>query len=304
MIERIIVPLDGSPLSERVLPRALAFFHSPGVELNLLVVVDTTAGFSGTVVPVTCSGHKAKDYLADLAARYAEEGVKVTTDVRFGHAAGKILAHAEESRASLIAMATHGRTGLERLVRGSVAEEVLRLATVPVFLHRAGGTRVTPPETGLRILVPLDGSAGSESILPCVRWIATRGRGMVELLRVAEWGPSAALAPHAHVEAEAWTLRAENYVKRMAEQLRAEGIDVQPVVEHGGAAVKILERAASGDIHLVAMSTHGYSGVPRWVFGSVAEEVLRGIRVPLLAIREHRSVEARVAEGSNAGRAE
>lgn len=296
MIERIVIPLDGSSRAERVIPQALQVFFHPGLEVSLLVVVDMGGRSEGGLLPITCSGHEAKLYLGDLVRRHLREGLRMTGEVRFGDATERILRHAEEARADLIAMATHGRTGLARLVRGSVAEAVLRKATVPLFLLPSAGAGAFEPGAGMRILVPLDGSAGSESILPYVRWIAARTRGLVELLRVAEWSPPAALAPHAHVQAEAWTMGAESYSRRVAEALREEGIEAQPLVLHGGAAERILEQAETGGFHLVAMSTHGYSGVRRMVFGSVAEQVLRSARVPLLVVRAQ--APARTATGA------
>lgn len=290
MIDRIVVPLDGSPLAERIIPRVLNVFPSSGLELNLLVVVDMEGTVEKARVPVTCSAHGAREYLEALAEKVTERGVRVSSDIRFGKAAEKILEHAGEMHASLIAMSTHGRTGLGRVIRGSVAEAVLREANVPVFMARGaraqeGPMASTPAE--LRILVPLDGSAGSESVLPYVRCLALRSHATVEILRVAEWSPPSEFAPHVHAESKAWTARAEAYVKSVAEQLRAEGINVDPIVAHGAPAELILEHVESGKIHLVAMSTHGYSGVKRLVFGSVAEEVLRRITVPLLAMREY-----------------
>ncbi len=304
MFERIMVPLDGSALAERILAKVQAFFDPRQTEFNLLLVVDMQGRIVDDKVPVTCSGHRAKQYLSAVAGKLSQQGARVSTDVRFGEAAAKILEHARERRSDLIAMSTHGRSGVDRIVRGSVAEAVLRGADLPVFLAR--GESAAPPKrepaaAGTRILVPLDGSAGSEAILPYVRSLARGGRAHVSVVRIAEWFPPLARSADGEAPTQPWTLRAETYIRQVCDQLRADGLDVEGIVDHGAPADKILERVRTGTVDLVAMSTHGYSGVKRLVFGSVAEEVLRNLRIPLLAVREAIPVPAEQAPPGTTG---
>lgn len=283
MFERIIVPLDGSARAESVIPAALRFFRTPNVEIDLLVVVTGSARAAGEQETITASGSAAKEYLSTVADRLRGQGLHVVFDVRFGRPAEKILEHSESQHASLIAMSTHGRSGLERLVRGSVAEAVLRGATVPLLHLRSGAPLPGRDAPARRILVPLDGTADSESILPYVRYLAVRLGAGVELLR-------AAIPIPVHLGADPLAVQAglpaaDEYLGAMCRRLAEDGIEAESRSEIGSPAPAILARANSGQVGLVALATHAYGGIKRWLFGSVAEEVLRSVRVPTLVSR-------------------
>lgn len=288
MFDRVLIPLDGSPRAESVVHHTLRLLSVPDVEVDLLVVVDMEGKIAPGSVPVTCSGHAAKQYLAQVAGILTGRGIRAVTDVRFGPAAPKILEHAEQSHASMIAMSTHGRSGLERLVHGSTAEAVLRQTPVPLLLVR--GTEnvpaAPPGDTPLRILVPLDGTADGEAILPYVRNLARRLQARVELLRVIEFIP--VLHGDEGVMEGAFdhlTLGASEYLRAIGARVRQEGIETEQTVVRSSPANGILERGNSGSVDLVAMSTHGRTGLRRLLLGSVAESVLRELRVPLLTVR-------------------
>ena len=140
MFKRILVPLDGSPLAETVLPQVQELIQALGAELFLLRV--TTAhvfpGVDPTAGEVDVVQH-AEAYVAAVAARLRTAGLSVQTAVRYGEAADEILAHIGDNAIDLVAMSTHGRSGLSRLLLGSVAEHVVRHAPVPVLLLRARG---------------------------------------------------------------------------------------------------------------------------------------------------------------------
>ncbi len=137
MYKRILVPLDGSPLAEAAIPHALALAKSCGGELVLLRVavapvfpLDPVLAWAGAV-------EEARDYVAGLALKLRDEGIKITVRARWGDPVEEILEYVDEGDIDLIAMTTHGRTGLKRWVLGSVAENVLRRAAVPVLMVRA-----------------------------------------------------------------------------------------------------------------------------------------------------------------------
>jgi len=125
MYQRVVVPLDGSPVAEGILPFILEIAAPLDLAVVLLRVEDVPASMA-----------EAEVYLAGVAGRLRARGVRVETLVRGGEAAGEILAGARAAGADLIAMTTHGRTGLGRLLFGSIAEAVLRRADIPVFLMR------------------------------------------------------------------------------------------------------------------------------------------------------------------------
>jgi nucleotide-binding universal stress UspA family protein len=142
-----------------------------------------------------------------------------------------------------------------------------------------------------KILVPLDGSMLAETALPAACGIATKDGAAISLLRAAE---TMKLPGTDTIEAQVKAVQeAEEYLAGVVKRLKAKGIDrVETHVWYGPAAASIVEAAAVQKIDLIVMSTHGHSGLGRLVFGSVAESVLRGTRVPILIVRgEHAPVE-------------
>jgi nucleotide-binding universal stress UspA family protein len=140
--KRVIVPLDGSPIAEGIVPFILDIAGPLDIEVTLLritVPVPPTVIEGSRHVEVEDPEKRrmeAEEYLAPLAATLRAKGVRVKTTVRRGEPAKEILAGAREAGADLIAMTTHGRTGLGRVLFGSVAEAVLRHADVPVLMIR------------------------------------------------------------------------------------------------------------------------------------------------------------------------
>jgi nucleotide-binding universal stress UspA family protein len=154
MYKRVIIPLDGSPLAEAILPFILDIAGPLDMEVVLVRVVppvppQVVEGTRQVIVEdVEARLAEARAYLEPLAAQLAAKGVRVQTLTRHGEPVREILAAAHEVGADLIAMTTHGRSGLGRLLFGSVAEAVLRQAEIPVFLLKGG--RVPPHREAAR----------------------------------------------------------------------------------------------------------------------------------------------------------
>jgi nucleotide-binding universal stress UspA family protein len=142
MYKRALVPLDGSPVAEAIIPFILEIAGPLDMAVTLLRVLEplpptVVEGATPVIVEdFAVRERDAEEYLAPIAAELRGRGVTVTWQVRRGVAPGIILATAKAIGADLIAMSTHGRSGLGRLLFGSVAEQVLRHADVPVFLMR------------------------------------------------------------------------------------------------------------------------------------------------------------------------
>lgn len=153
MYERIVVLLDGSELAEQVLPHVAELVRDRDSRVFLLLVaplitpaattlVDmyplyvTTDFFTDQVEEKQRIEQELRSYLQGVAAKLEPVAAGVETTVRFGQPAEEILAYADEIEADLIAMTTHGRSGLSRWVYGSVADKVLRGAQCPVLLVR------------------------------------------------------------------------------------------------------------------------------------------------------------------------
>lgn len=289
MQKRILVPMDGSPLSDRIVAQVRRLLVRQDAEVVLLTVVDPTASKDDRL-ELDERVQRAKDHLNGVRDALVDQGAVVTVEVATGEPVATIVERARRIGAELVCMATHGRTGLSRWVRGSVAEAVVRSSTVPVFLANPNALDAAGGELRIgRILVPLDGSDVSVGVLPSVEAIARLYDAEVILLRV-EW-----TVPMATYPAEVATLRPPREVEALLEphrrRLEAAGLRVRSIAAYGPEASEILDAADREQVDLVAMSTHGRSGVSRWVFGSVAEQVIRHCGRPLL-VRRVEPVEA------------
>jgi len=278
MFERILVPLDGSPLAESILIQVQRLLRRTDAEVLLVHALPPPVAIEGAVIETRETLLKrAQSYLGGLRERLSSQGVRVRDFIREGPPAEIILDHAGEQKATMIAMSTHGRTGLARWTLGSVAEKILRHSPVPVLAVRSfaeeGPAAVagTPAELSLeKILVPLENGTPSLEILPFVEKLAAMFGSQVLLLHVCE-GPACTVpVPE---------------LKQAHEEFRAAGLSVEPLMKQGDPAQQILDTCWENDVDLLAMTTHGRSGVRRWMLGSVTERVLRSSRVPMLIVR-------------------
>ena len=142
MYKRALVPLDGSPLAEAILPFLIDIAGPLDMSIVLLRVLEPVSagvveGVRQTLLNVgEARAREAEEYLGSIATTLRARGVDVASQVRSGRPDLQIVEAARDTSADLIAMSTHGRSGLGRLLFGSVAEQVLRHADVPVFLMR------------------------------------------------------------------------------------------------------------------------------------------------------------------------
>ena len=140
MYKKILVPLDGSPLAEAVIPHAKALAKSEGVEIVILRVPDLPAADLFSRNPAIANKIvedmeiETDKYLQDEVEKLSKEGVKVSSLIRERPVPDTILAVAEETHADVIAMSTHGRTGVQRWLMGSVADRVVHYSHIPVML--------------------------------------------------------------------------------------------------------------------------------------------------------------------------
>ena len=278
MFERILVPLDGSELAESVLVQVGRLLRRKDAEVLLLRVVTLPPAAEGDVgTPLDLLWSRAALYLQSVGRRLSEQGARIRVKVVEGFAADAILETAKSERATMIAMSTHGRSGLARWVFGSVAEKVLRASPIPVLaVPSFSGTGGDAFPTGARelafqkILVPIASADLSLEIVPAAIEFAQLFESRVFALNVCE-GPECAVPVH--------------QMRQAYEQFRAALVPAEPLVKQGNPALQILETCRETGADLIAMTTHGHSGISRWVLGSVAEKVLRGATVPLLVLR-------------------
>nr|MDQ2787796.1 universal stress protein [Chloroflexota bacterium] len=168
MFRHILVPLDGSRLATTALPYARTLARAADARISLLAVVASPpahAGLPSTAAQEEDERHvtESSAYLESVAAAMRAEGLAVTTVVRHGNPASEILAASEAEECSLIVISTHGRTGLERIRIGSVAQHVLRHAIIPTLVVRPGDDAATEgAATIAAVTVTLDGSSLAE----------------------------------------------------------------------------------------------------------------------------------------------
>jgi nucleotide-binding universal stress UspA family protein len=280
-VNRILVPLDGSDLSRTILPIAEVLARDHEAELVLLGVV----GVEGAVEVEARAREEAEAHLADAASGVRARGLdRVRTAIWFGEPDQAIANAAFQEKADLVAMSTHGRSGLDRLRFGSVAEGVVRKAPAPVLLVR--GAAAWGAKGIGRIVVPLDGSPLAEAVLPVVAALAGPFDFSIDLVRAVEpVTPSPLGEPVFYVEEQVLRTDADAYLARLAETLEAKGLRVARRVRIGPAVDVIRETVRETGAGLIAMSTHGRTGWNRLVLGSVAERVLRVVDVPVLLWR-------------------
>lgn len=279
-MKRILVPLDGSRLSEAIVPLAEALARDYEAELLLVRALRTLNSAEAEVK----AQEEAEVYLRGIADELTVRGLRVEWKVWYDEPDRAIADAARFNAADLITMTTHGRGGLSRLMFGSVAEGLVRMAPAPVLLVR--GELAWQPGGLRRIVVPLDGSERSEAILPVVERLAGPFDLGIELLRAIEPLPAYAAAEISSARTEEMIALeeadAEGYLRKVATPLEAKGLRVTRSVGRGLAVDVILRRAEEAAAGLIAMSTHGRTGVGRLLIGSVAERVLRSAPVPVL----------------------
>lgn len=298
MFKRILVPLDGSVLAERALEPALTVASQEqdgeviflGIPVYRDIIVPNAAGFDMLLPEQSLEKFRedVEAYLIEMKGAWKRPGICLRTMVVDGDVASVIVDTAEEQAVDLIVMTTHGYSGFSRWLLGSVTERVLRSAPCPVL-----AIREKRPLTN--ILITLDGSYLAETALEPGFELARLLGGKVTLLQVDQEANLGALelsmlevaeaGLSRHVQKPAEDDHLINYLKRTAEKYGSEGIIVEPIVIEGSPAREILEFAEAQEIDLIVMTTHGRTGLKRWVYGSVTEKVLRGTEAAVLVIR-------------------
>jgi nucleotide-binding universal stress UspA family protein len=220
-------------------------------------------------------------------------GLKIVPSVVVGSPADEVIKYAEKNGIGLIIMGTHGRSGLTRWAIGSVANKVVRGTEVPVLLTRskpAGSAKDV--QVIQKVLVPLDGSEVGENALPAVIELASRAAMELILLQavplafhVYPAGDMVSQVPYSEREMEPIKEQVKSYLDGVVKRLSARGLKVSQQMAVGNPEEVIIKKAEELKVDLVAMSTHGRSGVSRWVFGSVADRVLSAGTTPLLLVR-------------------
>ncbi|MBI5365482.1 MAG: universal stress protein [Planctomycetes bacterium] len=284
MLRKILVPLDGSELADRILTQVRRLLVREDAEVMLLRVLTPRAGADAETR--TAELEHAAGHLEERWKALNDAGAKVRFEIMEGDPAEQILVFANGYQPSLIAMSTHGRTGLDRVRHGSVAERVLRRSAHPLFLTTPlalAGKKSAADLRFHRVVVPLDGSDASAAILPLLTSLANLYESEIVIVHAVLPYPD--FAAYSGIPGVDLTQEARAGLEPYRQRLEREGLRarVRICIEHPATA--ILEAAQEEQADLVAMTTHGRSGLSRWVFGSIAEKVLHHVSCPMLVLR-------------------
>ncbi|WP_025745578.1 universal stress protein [Kallotenue papyrolyticum] len=307
MYRGILVPLDGSAFSEQALPVALRLAAASRAAVHLVHVDVIYPILYVEGLPVidtelrTLSQAHTHAYMEGVAerARAAHPDLTITVQILMPPIVPSLAEYAETHAIDLVVMTTHGRGGLSRTWLGSVADGLVRRCTVPLLLLRPRPDE-SPSEADpfTQILIPLDGSPLAEQILEPALALGRLTGARFTLLRVVPPFTARHFLPDSRArevqdeinrqrEAEAHT-----YLQGVAERLRMEGWTVATqIVRADNIAGAILE-AARHDTSTIALTTHGYSGLTRWLLGSIADKVMRSAETPVLLYRPSAAKEA------------
>ena len=311
MFERIVVPLDGSSYAERVLPYVVALAKGFRSQVSLLHILDLNEylfawrlSSPGNVLlpqrealaqqlPSKVEA-AARVYLEEQAGHLREQGLAVSVALLYGDPAEVLVTQQEigDEKAGLLAMCTHGRSGLARMFLGSVADRVLRGGRLPLLLvHPSDGE--TAGEIR-QIVVALDGSAFAEAVLPYAQETAARLGVPMHVIQVLPslahiyLGTQIEIYPPDILEEVQGA--AAFYLSNVASRLEKERLHAETHVLQGNADAAIIRYANERSGSLLALTTHGSSGIGRWMLGSVADKVVRSSHDPVLIIRPSQGV--------------
>jgi nucleotide-binding universal stress UspA family protein len=295
MIKKILCAIDRSPSSLQAFGYAIALARWQSARLNLLEVVEeapppgVTRAPKSDGVPNETRTALDRDLRRALTARRASD-VKVEISMRKGNAVQEILAQAKTSRADLVVIGSHGRGGVQRLVLGSVAEKVLRLATCPVLTVRRGVRLVrrsrSPFET---ILCPTDFSAAANKAVAYAKRLAQEADAKLILMTAVEWpfGDEVAYGAVAELQ-KSIASNANDALMRLLPRPASNGPRAQAIVAVGKASAAIVKVARARSADLIVMGVSGRGALDVAILGSTTHHVIRDGACPVLTVRTGR----------------
>jgi nucleotide-binding universal stress UspA family protein len=265
MMRKILTALDGSKTSESILPYLETLLVTQDADVSLVRVI---------AEDLPSKRRAATEYLERIAGTLRSKGAVIDVHVLVGKTAPTIVDMAVRGGFSMILMCSRGKSGIQRLLLGSVAEAVLRLSPMPVLVvHPLSAA--TGKLKMKRIVVPLDGSHRSGTILQHVAPLAKATGARLLFVTIVD--------PHAREDVPAEVLARTLF--REQKRLHKMGIQTELSIRYGDPVAEILSFGGVQNADLVALSTHGRTGLERVRLGSVTESVLRRGKLPLLVYR-------------------
>jgi nucleotide-binding universal stress UspA family protein len=281
----VLYPTDLSDASLPAFRYSVALARWYGAQLTVLHVVPNFDPADPDVQDLPAEDVRAQ--MARLLPADLTEGVAVTFAVREGGTATSIVEQAVETRADLIVIGTHGRSGFNRLLMGSIAEKVLRHAPCPVLTIPSAASSTEEPSFR-RVLCPVDFSPASEQAVGFALDLARQAAGTVTLLNVVEW--LAEEQPVADADFDVTAIR-EQMARKARERLQAlvsgesrTECEIEETVTFGRAHREVVRLAAEQQNDLIVMGAQGRGGVGLALFGSTTQQVVRSASCPVLVV--------------------
>ncbi len=296
LITRLLVPLDGSDLAEKILPAARSIATKLGAAVTLLHVLEASAPASVHGEHHLAQTGEAEGYLSALAANLRATGLDVDYHVHPNperDVAASIVSHAAELTNDLIVISTHGSGGLRDVVAGSIAEQVVRKGTTPVLLIRPGPTTADGLDIR-KVMAPLDGTHDAELALAYADLLARAWDAKLMLVRVVPYrgdlsGDQAAVAsmlPSATEAAlEIEREDAAEYLRELSTGRKSSGIDCETAVLRGDPTAMVLDCAEKRGADIVVVITHGRSGLGAFWTASVGHRLSERLTKPVLLVK-------------------
>jgi nucleotide-binding universal stress UspA family protein len=296
MYNKILAPLDGSQTAEVVLWYAARLAGRLRASLTLAYVTTPDELVSRNMYECylqdTVTKVKAE---AEKAAKETAKAGDINVDyvILNGDPSEEIIDYAEKKKFDLIILATQGKSGIRRWALGNVALKVVSATRKQVLLIRAKGGQPDVSKVKLtKILVPVDGSHESESILKFVTYLASELGVSLTLMHMMTLQSTTYPTRETYKFIEKERKDNKAYIDKLGKRLTEQGLHAETVFKEGShdeVAAEIIKLAEEGDFSMVAMATHGRSGIGRWIFGSNAQKVLHGGSTPLLLVRPFKS---------------
>ncbi len=295
MFEHILVPLDGSRLAEAALPAAGYLAERLASTVTLIHIIERNAPEEVHSDRHLTEVNEAKRYLREVAKRGLPSELEVRSHVHTAEVtdvARSIVEHTEELRPDLVVMCTHGRSGARDWLFGSIAQQVISMGEVPVFLVRPITDPPQPTFTLRQMLIPLDGEPAHAQCIPPAAELAVRCGAALRLMTVVPTletlaGTNAAAgkflpgATRALLDLD--EDGAETSLDRVVAALRPE-LTVTRFVTRGDPAARIVEEAERLGVDLIVLATHGTVGTEAFWARSVPPKVSGHTRIPVLFI--------------------
>jgi nucleotide-binding universal stress UspA family protein len=292
-VRRILCPVDFSPHSLSALQHGVSLARWYEAELTILHVVPLlpavftlpAGGLSTAPLPRFDSAAVCRE-VRDFA-QPAIVGVGAEIEIREGSAAAEILDYVSEADVDLVVLGTHGRTGFERFMLGSVTERVLRRAPCPVLtVPRAEEEHGEP--LFKNVLCGVDFSEASSRAARYALSLAQEGRSRLTLLHVVDWMSEEELARYPHLDPagyqKLWMSEAGERLETLVPEDARTWCEVSTQVACGKAHREVLRIAADEHVDLIVMGVHGRDAIDLLLFGSTIQHVVRHATCPVLTV--------------------